>query len=295
MAERKGKEVRKRKQNNMHSAADTHVLELLGRTRVVIERGEVVEVGEPIVRYCPLWEKLGIKTIDRNIVRERVKFQMRDFGLCSANRKLDLGVFVDFGASETLMTALRARILDAVVSVCDGAGTVITSNPSLVQGIGARISGIIETSPIDAVLRKLRSLGGFLLSPPRISQVDGLKFAMDELGFSRVGVTVASVEDAEMCRDLSENAVIFAVHLTGISEDDAARLCEVADVVTACASAAIRKEAMRKALIQAGISVPVFAISPVGREMLIERVREMRKSVVISTATPHGKHPIPLI
>ncbi|UYZ40493.1 MAG: DUF2099 family protein [Candidatus Methanospirare jalkutatii] len=267
--------------------ADRHVLELLGKTRVVIERGKVVEVGEPLVRYCPLWEKLGIKRIDSDVVRSRVEFQMRDFGLCSPNRRLDLGVFVDFGASETLMTALRRNILDAVVSVCDGAGTVITSNPELVQGIGARISGILETSPIDALLKRLKVLGGVTLNPPRIDQAEGLRKAI-EMGFSRIGVTVASVEDALACRTLGEKSgksvVIFGVHLTGISASDAERICEVADVVTACASAVLRELAGKNALLQAGTAIPMFALTQIGKELMLERAKEVQRTLILSAS-----------
>jgi len=267
--------------------ADRHVLELLGKTRVVIERGKVVEVGEPLVRYCPLWEKLGIKRIDSDVVRSRVEFQMRDFGLCLPNRRLDLGVFVDFGASETLMTALRRNILDAVVSVCDGTGTVITSNPELVQGIGARISGILETSPIDAVLKRLKALGGVTLNPPRIDQAEGLRKAI-EMGFSRIGVTVASVEDALACRTLGEKSkksvVIFGVHLTGISAVDAERICEVADVVTACASSVLRELAGKKALLQAGTAIPMFALTQIGKEIMLERAKEVQRTLILSAS-----------
>ena len=34
-----------------------HVIEALGKTRVVIEDGKVAEVGEPEVDYCPLFAK----------------------------------------------------------------------------------------------------------------------------------------------------------------------------------------------------------------------------------------------
>jgi hypothetical protein len=43
-------------------------------------------------------------------------------------------VAVPYGASEMMMYALRRGDLDAVVTVCDGAGTVVTANPELVRG-----------------------------------------------------------------------------------------------------------------------------------------------------------------
>jgi hypothetical protein len=36
---------------------DRHVIEALGKTRVVIENGKVTEVGKLEVSYCPLFYK----------------------------------------------------------------------------------------------------------------------------------------------------------------------------------------------------------------------------------------------
>lgn len=47
-----------------------HIIECLGVSRVVIEGDKVVEVSDPIIRYCPLFDKYyGIKKLDRNSVR----------------------------------------------------------------------------------------------------------------------------------------------------------------------------------------------------------------------------------
>lgn len=35
-----------------------HVMELQGRTRVVVENGKVVEVGAPMTEYCPIFDKV---------------------------------------------------------------------------------------------------------------------------------------------------------------------------------------------------------------------------------------------
>lgn len=71
--------------------------------------------------------------------------------------------FVGFGASETFMTALKKGMLDVCVTACDGAGTVIAGNPKLVQGIGAKISGLIETSPIPKLIERIEQAGGIVL------------------------------------------------------------------------------------------------------------------------------------
>ena len=119
-----------------------HVIEALGKTRVVIEEGKVTEVGEPQVDYCPLFAKhRGIQKITPDIVRENVEFRIRDFGMCTESRKMRMKDFLSFGVSELMGMALTKGIIDCTVIVCEGAGTVIVTDPELAQGIGGRISG----------------------------------------------------------------------------------------------------------------------------------------------------------
>jgi len=75
--------------------------------------------------------------------------------------------FVGFGASEVMMTGLRRELIDASITVCEGVGTVITSNPILTQGIGARISGVIETTLIPKLKRRWRKKAGIVLDGTR--------------------------------------------------------------------------------------------------------------------------------
>ena len=278
---------------------DRHVLQALGKTRVVVENGKVVEVGEPLVRYCRLWEKIrGIKELSERIVKENIEFRIHDFGMCTAERVVEMDAFVGFGASETFMTALRRGLLDCTVTVCEGAGTVITANPALVQGIGGRLSGVIETTPVDGIIKKLKEKGGQILDPPRIDQAAGLQMAL-ELGYRRVGVTVSTLEDAQHCRAISEEAVICGVHLTGISRKDAEALFKVADLVTACASPHIRDFARENALLQAGTAVPIFALTTIGKELLLERAKEVKEPLLVNTmrlpVLPGDKQPRPLV
>ncbi|MEA2053028.1 MAG: methanogenesis marker 8 protein [Euryarchaeota archaeon] len=278
---------------------DRHVLETLGKARVVIEDGKVVEVGKPQLSYCPLWEKMrGIKALNERVIKENVEFRIRDFGLCTPDRELELEVFVGFGTSETFMTALRRGLLDAVVTVCEGAGTVVTSNPALVQGIGARLSGVIETTPVEGILKRVKAKGGVILDPPRIDQEAGLQMAI-RLGYKRVGVTVATLEDAQKCRAVSAHAVIFGVHLTGISRKDAEAFIELTDLVTSCASEPIRALAGEKALLQAGTAIPIFALTTAGKELLLERAKEVKSTLLLSNmrlpVLPKARQPEPTI
>ncbi|RJS75701.1 DUF2099 family protein [Methanophagales archaeon] len=262
---------------------DRHVLETLGKTRVVVESGKVVEVGKPLLKYCPLWEKKrGLKELNEQVVKANVEFRIQDFGMCTANREVELEVFVGFGASETFMTALRLGMLDATVTVCEGAGTVITSNPALVQGIGARLSGVIETTPVEGIIKSVKAKGGEILDPVQINQASGLQMAL-RLGYERVGVTVSTLEVAKQCKAISEHAVIFGVHLTGISREEAEEFYEVADLITAGASEYIRVLAKNKAILQAGTAIPIFALTPTGKELLLERAKEVKAALLLNT------------
>ncbi|MEA2033484.1 MAG: methanogenesis marker 8 protein [Euryarchaeota archaeon] len=278
---------------------DRHVFETLGKTRVVVENGKVVEIGKPLLKYCPLWAKIrGIKELNEKVIKENVEFRIQDFGMCTEDREVEAEVFVGFGASETSMTALRRGLLDAAVTVCEGAGTVISPDPTLVQGIGARLSGVIETSPVKGIIKKIREKGGEILDPPRIDQVAGLRMALC-LGYERVGVTVSTAEDAEKCRAISKHAVILGVHLTGISRKDAEKIYEIADLITACASPHIRELAKEKALLQAGTAIPIFALTPAGKELLLERAKEVEAALLLNTMRlpmlPEEKQPEPLV
>ena len=135
---------------------DRHVIEAIGKTRVVIEDGKVVEVGEPQIEYCPLFNKVrGVSAISADVVKENIEFRIKDFGMCTASRKLRMNDFLSFGVSELIGMALSKGLLDAAVMACDGAGTVVVTDAELAQGIGGRMSGLVETTPIPQVIETL--------------------------------------------------------------------------------------------------------------------------------------------
>ena len=278
---------------------DRHVFETLGKARVVVEDGKVVDVGKPLITYCRLWEKIrGITELNEQEIKDNIEFWIRDFGMCTGDRVVEMDAFVGFGASETFMTALRRGLLDSTVTVCEGAGTVITANPALVQGIGARLSGVIVTTPIEGIIKKLKDKGGETLDPPRINQTAGLQIAL-EFGYKKIGVTVSTLEDAQHCRAISEHSVIFGVHLTGISREDAEAFCDTADLITACASPHIRELAKDKALLQAGTAIPIFALTSIGKDLLLERAKEVDEALLLNTmklpVLPEDRQPRPLV
>ncbi|HYA32719.1 MAG TPA: methanogenesis marker 8 protein [Candidatus Bathyarchaeia archaeon] len=284
---------------------DRHVLEALGKTYVVVENGHVVEVGEPLIERCPIFAKArGIEAIDSETVKQNIEFRIRDFGMCTGERAIEMEVFVGFGASEVMMTGLRRRLLDASVSVCEGLGTLITSNPALTQGIGARISGVMETTLIPELRQRVEEKGGILLDGMSaiINQPLGVARAI-EMGFERVAVTVATLRDAQQCRQIERETgatvVVIGVHVTGIAQTAAHDFIDNVDITTGCASRVVREIAGDKALAQVGTGVPLFALSQRGKELLLERAKEVTTPILINTmklpVLPEDKQPRPLI
>lgn len=91
----------------MAKQKDRHVMEALGKTRVVVENGKVIETGEPQTEYCPIFDKVrGIKKFTSKTAKENIEFRMKDFGLFTGDRAIEMEIFVGFGASETFMTGL---------------------------------------------------------------------------------------------------------------------------------------------------------------------------------------------
>ncbi len=280
-----------------------HVMEILGMARVVVKDGKVIEVGEPQIKWCPLFEKArGIKEISSEEVRKNMEFRIRDFGLFTPQRKLEMDVFVGFGASEVMMTGLNRGLLDATVTVCDGAGTVITANPRLVQGMGARISGLVETEPIPEVIAGIEQRQGTVLDPQHasIDPAKGVERAA-QMGYRKIAVSVIDALTASRIRDL-ENAqgldvFIIAAHTTALTKENAVELLKYTDIVTACASRNLRT--LIKPVAQVGTAVPLFAVTQKGKELLLERAKEVDSPILINTmplpVLPDQKQPRELI
>ncbi len=134
---------------------DEHVMEALGKTRVKVKEGKVVEVGEPKIEYCPIFDKYrGIKKLTPENVRENIEFRIKDFGMCTNDRKVRMKDFLSFGISEILSTLIKEGEVDCVVSVCEGCGTVLLTEPEIVQGTGGRVSGLLSTCPLEEYNRK---------------------------------------------------------------------------------------------------------------------------------------------
>jgi putative methanogenesis marker protein 8 len=269
----------------MAQGDDEHIIEAIGRSRIVIKNGRVVEVGEALISDCPLAKRFGypIPAIAREAVRMNIEHRIKSFGMCTENREvLDAREFVGFGASELLSFGLYSGLIDAAVLACDGAGTVIVTKPAMAQGIGGRMSGLVKTSPHTSVMDRIELGGGIVLDRKRatIDQVAGVALANME-GFRAIAVTVATAETAAVIRRIHPDTLIFAVHVTGLSPDEAELLVSSSDLVTSCASKTIREIAGAGALLQAGISVPVFAMTQKGKLLVLEKIRQSDEPVLV--------------
>jgi len=289
----------------MAKIKERHVMEALGKTRVVVENGKVVEVGEPQTEYCPIFDKVrGIKKFTSRTAKENIEFRMKDFGMFTGDRAIEMEIFVGFGASETFMTGLRRGLLDTCVTACDGAGTVITSNPKLAQGMGSRISGLIETAPIPNLIRRIEDVGGVVLDREKatIDQVAGVKKAI-ELGYKKIGVSVTNAKDMRAIRELERKNKVqvigFGVHITGMPEDEAKEFLSLVDMTTGCTSKWVRGCIAGKTIAQFGTAIPIFAITQCGKELLLERAKEVTDPILVNTMNlpvqPEEKQPKPLI
>lgn len=256
--------------------------------RVKISAKGVEVLSEPLVEYCPLHEALyGTKHIDAEAVRKSVEMKIAGFGFCCGNRVFDAEPIVAYGASEMMHVWLEKGLIDCAIVVCEGAGTVITAKGRLVQSIGARLTGIIKTSPIGEVVERIEANGGVVLdkATARIDQFEGVRRAFD-LGFKRVAVSVAGFQAKAISeiRDFEAGAgldvLVFSVCNTCVGNADVKHIAK-ADVVCASASKILRREIGSKALLQLGVTIPVYALTEKGRRLVLAYLAEFKDRLVV--------------
>jgi putative methanogenesis marker protein 8 len=196
--------------------------------------------------------------------------------------------------------AMRSGLVDAAVVVCEGAGTVVAARPEVVAALGAHMTGLIRTEPIAEVQSGLRERGCLLLDDRcTIDQVEGYRRAL-AAGFERIVVTITGkrafeageirkLSSASACGQAGEEPVIFAVHNLDVAEDQAEVLAETCDVVWGCASREVREVVGKRAKLQIGISIPVYALTDSGKRLVLNRALAFDESLVMHRATlPYG-------
>lgn len=200
------------------------------------------------------------------------------FGQFTENRKVkDSKKYVPFGASEIIMEALHSDLLDAAVLVCDGAGTVITGNPYIVQGIGGRMSGLLYTIPRKKVIDNLQKENAVVLDSKTalIDPVKGAQKAHEQ--YSTVAVTVTAGKDIELLKEIP-GIFICAVHTTGVSTVEAEYALH-ADIVWGCCSKQVRERVGPHALMQLGVGIPVFILTERAIRMILPQIKTLSKKI----------------
>jgi len=258
---------------------DIHVLKYFS-SFVSVSHGQVINVTEPSLMFCPLAQHLykdfsnirgNDKEAIKNAIKSAIESKIKDYGFFTDDRKLSCSdVSIPYGASEMLMFALKKGAIDAAVVVCEGAGTVITDVPEVVQGIGARMNSLLLTSPIKGTIEKLKTAGCRVVSENAlIDQSQGVKEAI-KAGYTTIAVTVSghSTEDLKTLRLLEKEnnvrIISLAVCTTGITKDKITMIRDYADLVWSCASFDMRQMIGPLAIIQLSKQIPVFVLTKSG-------------------------------
>ncbi|HRW83557.1 MAG TPA: DUF2099 family protein [Methanothrix sp.] len=274
-----------------------HLLEMAGAL-VRVRVGEIEVLSDPAVKWCPLRSGLyGHEAESRKTVESVLKSHIEELGMYSPSRVLELSERpVSFGASEMIADGMKAELVDAAVVVCEGAGTVVAASPEVVAALGAHMTGLVRTEPIEEIQSGLLERGSILLDERcTIDQVEGYRRAL-AAGYQRIVVTITGKRafEAEEIRKLAstsgaEEPVIFAVHNLDVAEDQAEVLAETCDVVWGCASRPVRDVVGRRAKLQIGISIPVYALTDRGKRLVLNRAQHFDESLVMHRATlPYG-------
>lgn len=280
---------------------------------VFISGGKIVRMTDPYLNHCPLAEyfykpirHMDRKDIDsiKSAIAEAMKEKISKFGFFTKNRDLSIqNVVVPYGASEMIMYAMKKGRVDTAVTVCDGAGTVITDRWEIVQGIGARMNGLFYTSPIKAVIKKLEKRGCTVLSQKAvINQLEGVRKAI-KLGYKNIAVTINGFTDEslseirEMEIKYKVAATVLIVCATGVSRKRVNEINKHADLVWSCASKEIRELTGKKAILQLSQIIPVFALTKkglglvscyCGDDKIIESL-DVKKQYFIGSVKAKGK------
>ena len=262
---------------------DKHVIEALGKVEVVIENGQVTEVGSSDMKYCPMFHAMhGVDELNEEFIRKNIQFRIDDFGMCTPDRIIEMDDAITVGVSEILKTNMELGNIDCVVGACDGAGTLLMTNPRVVQGVGARVSGLISTTPIPEVVDKLQQKDCVILDPEtaELNQFEGFKMALEK-GYKNIAITVIPSPQIKQIRqypvDDDVNVYIFVAHTSGVGRKEAEELFEYGDIVTACASKEVRGYADEIEPYYSGTKVPIFCASEEGRRLLDNRLEKINK------------------
>ncbi|MEM1525921.1 MAG: DUF2099 family protein [Ignisphaera sp.] len=269
-----------------------HETLIMGAIARVYEDGSVEVVSEPKVPYCTYMRKVyGIRRACEEVIEYVLKLKMNRYGLFTPRRRFDLGRVVVFGTSEIISWGIEKEFFDCAVIVCDGAGTVVAKSPQLVQGIGAVMNGLLKTYSIPEVINTIEKLGGVILdrNSADIDQVEGVIKAI-ELGCKNIAVSVIGLR----CWEISEirrieskhgaNLTVFSTCNT-LAKASCITHIEKADYVCTSANQMIRESLAKKALIQLGVTIPVYILTKKIKDLVLEYMKNFDEQFIIRRAT----------
>jgi putative methanogenesis marker protein 8 len=279
---------------------DHHIIEALGKTEVIIENGEVTSVGNPIVDYCPIFDKIDDnKHLTKDFIKWNIEKRIREFGMCTPERVVRMKDFLSFGISEILKTNIELGLIDCVVGVCDGVGTLLMTDPEIIQGVGGRVSALISTTPIPKVIEQVGVENVVNPETADLDPIKGLEMAI-ERGYKNIAITILPSKTVEEIAQypLPEdvNTYMFVAHTTNASLAEVESAFKYCDVITACASEKVRDYAEKEKTYYSGSKVPIFAITEKGKEFLDNRLERIGKPLTINDYPMNkDKHPNPLV
>lgn len=263
---------------NYVSNRDIHVLKYFS-SFISVSEGKVIYISEPKINFCPLaahfYKELRGAAADKKklkqAIREIIESKISEYGFFTPERDFTAcEIQVPYGASEMLMFALRSKVIDAAVVVCDGAGTVICDTPEIIQGIGARMHNLVMTSPICRSIQRLAALGCRVVNKNAlIDQYLGVRRAA-ESGYKTIAVTISGycADSLEKLKDIERDygvRVISLVICTSLIRQEAVeQVLRYADLVWSCSSEELRRKAAHSAKIQLSELMPVFVMSEAG-------------------------------
>lgn len=247
---------------------DLHITRALGAI-VVVSDGKVIDVDTSgALRSCPMQVWFG-SAEPAAYIQQKIE-EFGHFRCCRQTERDD--IVVPYGTSEMFMRALKHGLVDCAITVSDGAGSIITSNPSVVQGVGARMNGVFYTTPIREVIERYRELGCVVFDDGRIDQARAIRTAASA-GYRRIAVTVNAFygESYREVRGFEEelgiDIIVAAVCSTGVGEARARKLTRYADIGWSCASGHVRKLG-RSAILQLTYGIPIFIYSRKGLALM---------------------------
>lgn len=279
---------------------DKHVIEAVGKAKVTIENGQVVDVEKPLIDYCPIFARYrNMEKITPESIKKNIQFRIDDFGMCTKNRQLKSDDMLTVGISEILRTNVKKGVLDCVVGACEGTGTLIMTDGDIIQGVGGRVSALVSTTPIPEIIEKVGADNVVNPETAELNPIKGLKLAISK-GYKNIAVTILPCPLIKEIREYpvpdDVNVYIFVAHTTNISPEETKDVFEYADIVTACASGNIRDYAGKIKAYYYGKSVPVYAASEMGRKFLDNRLNDINKPLSTNEYPQNGTDlPDPLV